>query len=96
MDYKTIDEAFEAGRQQGLKQERALWELSALHEDPETMIKYTSSSDHVITTTTPRVIFDQRVPTDFINEFLRRMAKGHIRVMDAKGNELKVYYDRGW
>ena len=35
MDYKTIDEAFEAGRQQGLKQERALWELSALTQEME-------------------------------------------------------------
>jgi hypothetical protein len=57
------------------------------------MIKYTSSSDHAIAITTPRVEFKQQVPTHFINEFLRRMAKGQIRITDYQGNELKVYYD---
>jgi hypothetical protein len=57
------------------------------------MIEFTTSSDHVITTTTPRVEFKQQVPTHFINEFLRRMAKGQIRITDYQGNELKVYYD---
>lgn len=52
-----------------------------------------TSSDSIITTTSPRVEFNNSVPTSFINEFIRRMAKNQIRVIDAKGNELKVYYD---
>ncbi len=50
------------------------------------------SSSIVITTKTPRVEFDDRVPTWFINEFLSRMAKNQIKIKDYQGNELKVYY----
>jgi hypothetical protein len=57
------------------------------------MTNYFSSSDNIVTVTTPTVQFNNEVPTSFINEFIRRMAKGQIRVYDAKGNELKVYYD---
>lgn len=57
------------------------------------MINFSATaSDSVITVTTPTVEFSNAVPTSFINEFIRRMGKGQIRVYDAKGNELKVYY----
>jgi type II secretory pathway component GspD/PulD (secretin) len=60
------------------------------------MIKYDNSStiSTMIVTKTPTVSFDQRVPTHFINEFLRRMGKGQITVKDYQGNELEVYYNR--
>jgi hypothetical protein len=57
------------------------------------MITYNKGNSAVITTTTPRVSFDQRVPTHFINEFLTCMGKGQIRITDYQGNELKVYYE---
>jgi hypothetical protein len=57
------------------------------------MITYDNGSSTVITTTTPRVEFNDRVPTHFINEFLSRMGKGQIRITDYQGNELKVYYE---
>jgi hypothetical protein len=50
------------------------------------------SSSIVITTKTPRVEFNDSVPTWFINEFLSRMGKGQIKVKDYQGNELEVYY----
>jgi hypothetical protein len=57
------------------------------------MITYDKGNSAVITTTTPRISFDGRVPNHFINEFLVRMSKGQIRITDYQGNELKVYYD---
>lgn len=47
----------------------------------------------VLVTTTPRIEFKPQVPTYFIEQFLNHMAKGHIRITDYQGNELKVYYD---
>ena len=54
---------------------------------------YFNSSDTIITTTTPKVEFKDRVPSWFINQFIKYMGKGLIRVTDYQGNELKVYYD---
>jgi len=54
------------------------------------MITYDTST--IILTKTPSVEFTDNVPTWFIDEFLRRMAKGQIKVKDYQGNELKVYY----
>jgi hypothetical protein len=56
------------------------------------MITY-NNTDVTIVTKTPTVEFKQCVPTHFINEFIRRMGKGQIRVTDYQGNELKVYYE---
>jgi hypothetical protein len=55
------------------------------------MITY-NKTDITIVNKTPTVEFNQRVPRHFINEFLVRMGKGQIRVVDYQGNELKVYY----
>jgi hypothetical protein len=57
------------------------------------MITYDTNSKNIVISTTPRVEFDDTVPTWFINEFLRRMAKGQIKVKDSTGKELKVYYE---
>jgi len=57
------------------------------------MITYDNDGKNIIISTTPRVEFDQNVPTSFINEFLRRMGKNQIKIKDYQGNELKVYYD---
>jgi hypothetical protein len=54
---------------------------------------YFNSSESVIVTTTPKVEFNQKVPNWFINQFIKYMSKGLIRVTDYQGNELKVYYD---
>ena len=56
------------------------------------MITYDTDNKNIVISTTPRVEFDDRVPTWFINEFLSRMAKGQIKVKDYQGNELEVYY----
>jgi len=56
------------------------------------MITYSESSPIVITTT-PRVEFTNNVPTWFIDQFIRYMGKGYIKVKDYQGNELKVYYE---
>jgi hypothetical protein len=56
------------------------------------MITYDTDNKNIVISTTPRVEFDDRVPTWFINEFLRRMSKGQIKVKDSTGKELKVYY----
>lgn len=57
------------------------------------MSNYFASSNNIVTMTTPTVEFNDEVPISFINEFIKRMAKNQIRVYDAKGNELKVYYN---
>lgn len=54
------------------------------------MITYNNTV--TIVNKTPTVEFKQTVPRHFINEFLVRMGKGQIRVVDYQGNELKVYY----
>jgi hypothetical protein len=56
------------------------------------MIVYDNDGKNIVISTTPRVEFDDNVPTWFIDEFLRRMAKGQIKVKDSTGKELKVYY----
>jgi hypothetical protein len=56
------------------------------------MITYDTDNKNIVISTTPRVEFDDRVPTWFINEFLSRMAKNQIKIKDYQGNELKVYY----
>ena len=57
------------------------------------MIVYDNDGKNIVISTTPRIEFDDRVPTWFINEFLRRMAKNQIKIKDYQGNELKVYYE---
>jgi hypothetical protein len=57
------------------------------------MIVYDNDGKNIIISTTPRIEFDDRVPTWFIDEFLRRMAKNQIKIKDYQGNELKVYYE---
>ena len=52
-----------------------------------------NSSDTVIVTKTPSVEFNDYVPRWFIMQFIKYMAKGHIKVKDYQGNELKVYYE---
>ena len=56
------------------------------------MIVYDNDGKNIVISTTPRIEFDDRVPTWFIDEFLRRMAKNQIKIKDYQGNELKVYY----
>jgi hypothetical protein len=62
------------------------------------MIVYDNDGKNIVISTTPRIEFDDRVPTWFINEFLSRMSKGQIKVKDSTGKELnlalelKVYY----
>jgi hypothetical protein len=56
------------------------------------MIIHDNNGKNIIISTTPRIEFDNRVPTSFINEFLRRMGKNQIKITDYQGNELKVYY----
>ncbi len=56
------------------------------------MIVYDNDGKNIVISTTPRIEFDDRVPTWFINEFLRRMSKEQIKVKDSTGKELKVYY----
>ena len=56
---------------------------------------FTDNNSPIITTTTPRIEFDNRVPISFINEFLRRMGKNQIKITDYQGNELRVFYDYG-
>ena len=52
-----------------------------------------NSSDTVIVTKTPTVEFNDYVPRWFITQFIKYMVKGHIKVKDYQGNELKVYYE---
>jgi len=59
------------------------------------MIVYDNDGKNIVISTTPRVEFDDNVPTWFINEFLRRMGKNQIKITDYQGNELKVYYNYG-
>jgi len=56
------------------------------------MITYDTTST-IIVTKTPSVEFNDKVPIWFINEFLRRMSKGQIKVKDYQGNEIKVQYE---
>ena len=56
------------------------------------MIVYDNDGKNIVISTTPRIEFDDRVPTWFIDEFLRRMANNQIKIKDYQGNELKVYY----
>lgn len=56
---------------------------------------FDSSKQAILTTTTPRIEFTDRVPSHFIEQFLRYMGKGNIRITDYQGNELKVYYEYG-
>jgi len=56
------------------------------------MITYNTTSLTIVTKT-PSVEFNDKVPIWFINEFLRRMSKGQIKVKDYRGNELKVRYE---
>jgi hypothetical protein len=56
---------------------------------------YFNSSDTVIVTKTPSVEFNDYVPNWFITKFVKYMSKGHIKVKDYQGNEIKVYYDYG-
>ena len=51
-------------------------------------------SDTIIVTKTPSVEFNDYVPRWFITQFIKYMGKGHIKVKDYQGNELKVYYER--
>jgi hypothetical protein len=57
------------------------------------MIVYDNDGKNIVISTTPRIEFDDNVPTWFIDEFLRRMAKNQIKIKDYQGNELKVYYE---
>ena len=52
-----------------------------------------NSSDTVIVTKTPSVEFNNYVPRWFITQFIKYMSKGHIKVKDYQGNEIKVYYE---
>ena len=52
-----------------------------------------NSSDTVIVTKTPSVEFNDYVPRWFITQFINYMSKGHIKVKDYQGNEIKVYYE---
>jgi hypothetical protein len=54
---------------------------------------YFNSGDTVILTKTPTVEFNNYVPRWFIQQFIKYMGKGHIKVKDYQGNELKVYYE---
>jgi hypothetical protein len=54
---------------------------------------YFNSGDTVIVTKTPTVEFNDCVPRWFIQQFIKYMGKGHIKVKDYQGNELKVYYE---
>ena len=54
---------------------------------------YFNSSDTIIVTKTPSVEFNDYVPRWFITQFIKYMGKGHIKVRDYQGNELKVHYD---
>jgi hypothetical protein len=56
------------------------------------MITYNTTSLTIVTKT-PTVEFNDKVPIWFINEFLRRMSKGQIKVKDYRSNELKVRYE---
>jgi hypothetical protein len=53
---------------------------------------YFNSGDTVIVTKTPTVEFNDYVPRWFVQQFIKYMGKGHIKVKDYQGNELKVYY----
>ena len=52
-----------------------------------------NSSDTIIVTKTPSVEFNDYVPRWFIQQFIKYIGKGHIKVKDYQGNELKVYYE---
>ena len=52
-----------------------------------------NSSDTVLVTKTPSVEFNDYVPRWFITQFINYMSKGHIKVKDYQGNEIKVYYE---
>ena len=52
-----------------------------------------NSSDTIIVTKTPSVEFNDYVPRWFITQFINYMSKGHIKVKDYQGNEIKVYYE---
>ena len=52
-----------------------------------------NSSDTIIVTKTPSVEFNDYVPRWFIQQFIKYMGKGHIKVKDYQGNELEVYYE---
>ena len=56
---------------------------------------YNSSdtTNTVIVTKGPSVEFNDYVPRWFITQFIKYIGKGHIKVRDAQGNELKVYYE---
>ena len=54
---------------------------------------YFNSGDTIIATKTPSVEFNDYVPRWFITQFIKYMGKGHIKVRDYQGNELKVHYD---
>jgi hypothetical protein len=57
------------------------------------LFNYTSNDSTIIQTKTPTVEFNQRIPANFIDQFIRYMGKGLIRVKDYQGNEIKVYYE---
>ena len=48
-----------------------------------------NSSDTIIVTKTPSVEFNDYVPRWFIQQFIKYMGKGHIKVKDYQGNELR-------
>lgn len=54
---------------------------------------YFNTGNTVIVTKTPTVEFNDYVPRWFIQQFIKYMGKGHIKVKDYQGNELKVYYE---
>jgi hypothetical protein len=53
---------------------------------------YFNSGNTVIVIKTPTVEFNDYVPRWFIQQFIKYLGKGHIKVKDYQGNELKVYY----
>ena len=61
--------------------------------DREMSNLFFNSSDTIIVTKTPSVEFNDYVPRWFITQFIKYMGKGHIKVKDYQGNELKVYYE---
>jgi len=57
------------------------------------MINLFTDNSTIIVTTTPRIEFNNQVPSWFITEFVKRMAKNQIKITDYQGNELRVYYE---
>ena len=54
---------------------------------------FTTANTTTIKTKTPTVEFNQSIPDEYIERFIRYMGQGKIRVYDYQGNELKVHYE---